>query len=160
MLPTGRASALTLSPPDAAVADVARRQTFGDPGPADLIGSDPQMVKSRLTAGALALMVALGLPVGITAEDTPSPSATPSSAESPSFTVGMTEDIDSANPFTGIAAVSYEIFQMEYPTLTEYYARRLPHRARPRRVVAGVGRPHHLDLQDPARPHVVATACR
>ena len=38
------------------------------------------------------------------------------------LTVGMTEDIDSANPFTGIAAVSYEIFQMEYPTLTEYDA--------------------------------------
>ena len=34
----------------------------------------------------------------------------------------MTTDIDSANPFTGIVAEAYEVFQLMYPTLTEYAA--------------------------------------
>jgi peptide/nickel transport system substrate-binding protein len=38
------------------------------------------------------------------------------------FTVGITQDVDSTNPFTGIAAASFEVYQMMYPTLTEYSA--------------------------------------
>ena len=33
------------------------------------------------------------------------------------FTVGMLADVDSINPFTGILAESYEIFQLQYSTL-------------------------------------------
>ncbi|MGA1668944.1 MAG: ABC transporter substrate-binding protein, partial [Candidatus Nanopelagicales bacterium] len=33
------------------------------------------------------------------------------------FTVGMLADVDSLNPFTGILAESYEIFQLQYATL-------------------------------------------
>lgn len=81
---------------------------------------------TRLLAVTAVATLALGVVLtGSAAADSssPSPSATGASASAKTvFTVGMTEDIDSANPFTGIAAVSYEIFQMEYPTLTEYSA--------------------------------------
>ena len=36
------------------------------------------------------------------------------------FTVGVTEDVDSLNPFTGIDAAAYEIYQLNYDTLTDY----------------------------------------
>lgn len=38
------------------------------------------------------------------------------------FTLGMLGDIDSANPFVGYSGAAYEIFQMEYLTLTQYAA--------------------------------------
>ncbi len=80
------------------------------------------MVKSRLTAGTLALMVALGLPVGIAAaEDTPSPSATPSSGDTV-FRVGVLQDVDSLNPYKGITAAAYEMWGLMYDTLTGYSA--------------------------------------
>jgi peptide/nickel transport system substrate-binding protein len=77
------------------------------------------------TARLLALAAAAALTLGLGATGTAVASGTPSPAagEDPVvFTVGMLGDIDSANPFTGIAAESYEIFQLEYPTLTEYSA--------------------------------------
>ncbi|MCU0299724.1 MAG: ABC transporter substrate-binding protein, partial [Candidatus Nanopelagicales bacterium] len=59
--------------------------------------------------GAIALMVAFP--------------ALPASAEDKTvFTVGITQDVDTTNPFTGIAAASFEAYQMMYPTLTEYSA--------------------------------------
>ena len=36
------------------------------------------------------------------------------------FTVGITQDVDSLNPFTGIAASAYEMYQLQYETLTDY----------------------------------------
>ena len=36
------------------------------------------------------------------------------------FTVGMVGDIDSLNPFTGIESSSYEMYQLNYETLTDY----------------------------------------
>ena len=39
------------------------------------------------------------------------------------FTVGVTQDVDSLNPFTGIASASYEIYQLQYETLTDYAAK-------------------------------------
>ena len=47
------------------------------------------------------------------------PSAVPVAAASQAFTVGITDDVDSLNPFTGIVATSYEMYQLMYPTLTE-----------------------------------------
>ena len=35
------------------------------------------------------------------------------------FTVGMLSDVDSLNPFTGVLAESYEIFQLQYATLMQ-----------------------------------------
>jgi peptide/nickel transport system substrate-binding protein len=83
--------------------------------------------RTRLLAATAATALTAGVVLSGTAyadSSSPSPTAsdTSSTAAPTTFTVGMTEDIDSANPFTGIAAVSYEIFQMEYPTLTEYSA--------------------------------------
>ncbi|NBQ43906.1 MAG: ABC transporter substrate-binding protein, partial [Mycobacteriaceae bacterium] len=52
------------------------------------------------------------------------PVAGPVRAESPKsvFTVGVSQDVDSLNPFVGITAAAYEIWQLVYPTLTQYGA--------------------------------------
>ena len=72
-----------------------------------------------LIGGALAL---LGSAVGVGAAHAESPSPSPAAVAPATLTVGITQDIDSANPFTGIVASAYEIYQMQYPTLTEYSA--------------------------------------
>lgn len=36
------------------------------------------------------------------------------------FTVGIKQDVDSLNPFTGIVSSAYEIYQLNYDTLTDY----------------------------------------
>ena len=47
--------------------------------------------------------------------------AAPAQAEDPVvLTIGIGEDIDSANPFTGLSSLAYEIFTLQYPTLTQY----------------------------------------
>lgn len=38
------------------------------------------------------------------------------------FTVGVAQDVDSLNPFVGVTAAAYEIWQLVYPTLTQYGA--------------------------------------
>ena len=78
---------------------------------------------ARLTVGAAAAALALGLGVTVSAAATSSSSSASPSSSRTVFTVGITADIDSANPFTGIVAEAYEIYQMEYPTLTEYSAK-------------------------------------
>ena len=78
---------------------------------------------ARLLAAAAATSLALGVALtGTASADSSSPSPS-TSAQKTVFTVGITQDIDSANPFTGIVAEAYEIYQMEYPTLTEYSAK-------------------------------------
>lgn len=45
--------------------------------------------------------------------------AAPAQAADPVvFTVGILTDVDSLNPFTGIVAEAYEVYQLQYPTLT------------------------------------------
>lgn len=88
------------------------------------------MRRSRRTsflAASASVVLAAGVALtGSAAAQTGSPSAQPSAVGSAggkvTFTVGTLSDIDSANPFTGIVAEAYEIFQMQYPTLTEYSA--------------------------------------
>ena len=74
-------------------------------------------VIAACAAGALAMGVTAGL-AGAASADSTSP--TPSSGSKSVLTIGTTDDIDSANPFTGYSVAAYEIFQMEYPTLTMY----------------------------------------
>jgi peptide/nickel transport system substrate-binding protein len=72
---------------------------------------------------ALAAVLALATPMAaLAASSTPSPSAAPS-ANRTTLTVGITQDVDSLNPFVGILASSYELFQLNYDTLTEYSAK-------------------------------------
>jgi len=78
-----------------------------------------------LRAAAAALgATALLLPMAaVSAEETPAPSASPGLiAAAPTFTVGITDDVDSMNPFTGIVSTAYEMYQIMYPTLTDYAA--------------------------------------
>jgi peptide/nickel transport system substrate-binding protein len=48
------------------------------------------------------------------------PAGAGSTGEKTTFTVGMTQDVDSLNPFTGIVASAYEMYQLTYDTLTDY----------------------------------------
>jgi len=68
---------------------------------------------ARLVAVIL-FVLGLLLPAGVPAGAEPAKSV---------FTVGVTQDVDSLNPFVGVTAAAYEIFQMVYPTLTEYGAK-------------------------------------
>jgi peptide/nickel transport system substrate-binding protein len=76
----------------------------------------------RYAAGAAAATLLAGLALtGTAAADSGSPSSTASpSGPASVLTIGVTDDIDSANPFIGYSVAAYEIFQMEYPTLTMY----------------------------------------
>jgi peptide/nickel transport system substrate-binding protein len=69
-----------------------------------------------LLAAIVFVVGLLVLATGLSSADEPAP---PKSV----FTVGVTQDVDSLNPFIGIAVASYEIWQMQYPTLTEYGAK-------------------------------------
>jgi peptide/nickel transport system substrate-binding protein len=54
------------------------------------------------------------------------PTALSSADEAPAksvFTVGVVQDVDSLNPFIGVTVAAYEMFQMQYPTLTEWDAK-------------------------------------
>jgi peptide/nickel transport system substrate-binding protein len=58
---------------------------------------------------------------------TPTPSATPTPTPtvkpvhtSTTFTIGVVQDVDSTNPFTGISAAAYEIYQLQYDFLMGY----------------------------------------
>ncbi len=79
--------------------------------------------RARLLAATAAAALATGLaltgPTSTATADSGSPTPSTSTTRTV-FTVGVLQDIDSANPFTGITSAAYEIFQMEYPTLTQY----------------------------------------
>ena len=64
----------------------------------------------RLIAGVAAIAIA-AVPVAV------APQA--QAADPVVFTVGMLSDVDSLNPFTGVLAESYEIFQLQYATLMQ-----------------------------------------
>jgi peptide/nickel transport system substrate-binding protein len=81
------------------------------PGP-----SVPHWIRHRRTVArfaggtAVILAAAIGAPA-VGATPTPAPSKV-------TFTVGILNDVDSLNPFTGIVAESYEVWQTMYDTLT------------------------------------------
>ena len=59
-----------------------------------------------IAAGAIALAPAAAVPQA-------------QAADPVVFTVGMLGDVDSLNPFTGILAEAYEIYQLQYATLMQ-----------------------------------------
>ena len=75
-----------------------------------------------LLASAIAAIVALPLMPASADESGSRPRPRKAPGQKSVFTVGITQDVDSTNPFTGIAAASFEVYQMMYPTLTEYSA--------------------------------------
>src|SRR6476646_9499816 len=69
----------------------------------------------RLVAAAVVALTAAALSlVGGTLP------ASGASGDPTTFTVGITQDVDSLNPFTGIVASAYEMYQLNYDTLTDY----------------------------------------
>ncbi|MEI8056165.1 MAG: ABC transporter substrate-binding protein [Actinomycetes bacterium] len=77
---------------------------------------------TRVISAAAAISLVAGLALTTTAHadsTSPSPSA---AAPKVVFTIGLTTDMDSANPFTGLSSLAYEVFQMQYPLLTQYGA--------------------------------------
>jgi len=76
---------------------------------------------SRTPRRALAALAALFVAAALTAAPLAAGASTaPSSGKKVTFTVGVKQDVDSLNPFTGIASASYEIYQLNYETLTDY----------------------------------------
>jgi len=71
---------------------------------------------ARVVAAIATVVGLLVLSTGLSsAADPPPPKST--------FTVGVVQDVDSLNPFIGITVAAYEMFQMVYPTLTEWDAK-------------------------------------
>ncbi len=71
---------------------------------------------ARIVAAIATVMGLLLLSTGLSsADEAPPPKTT--------FTVGVVQDVDSLNPFIGVTVAAYEMFQMVYPTLTEYGAK-------------------------------------
>ena len=50
------------------------------------------------------------------------PPASAADGEPTIFTIGMLQDVDSLNPFNGIVLEAFEMWQLQYPTLTDYSA--------------------------------------
>ncbi len=71
------------------------------------------------------------------------------------FTVGITQDVDSLNPFTGIVSSAYEIYQLQYETLTDYGAKDFSAAAGAGRELGRLRRRAHLDLPPARRPDLV-----
>lgn len=82
----------------------------------------PQRARRRLAAIAVLALAALGaVPAGgspASATTTPTVTATGAPAGEGTFTVGILNDVDSLNPFTGIVAEAYEVWGTMYDTLT------------------------------------------
>lgn len=79
------------------------------------------MRRPLLLAAALLLLAAA--PPAFAASSSPAPNGSASSAPAHgkrTFTVGLLQDVDSLNPFIGVLASAYEIYQLEYDTLTGY----------------------------------------
>jgi peptide/nickel transport system substrate-binding protein len=78
------------------------------------------LTSARRTRRLAAVMTAavLALPALTAASSAP-----PAQPHLRTLTVGLTQDVDSLNPFVGILSASYEIYQLAYDTLTEYGAK-------------------------------------
>lgn len=70
---------------------------------------------ARLVAALACIVGLLSFATGLSSADEPPPKTV--------FTVGVVQDVDSLNPFIGVTVAAYEMFQMVYPTLTEYGAK-------------------------------------
>jgi peptide/nickel transport system substrate-binding protein len=92
--------------------------------PTDVRPHSRQRRRVRALPVAIALFAVLAPSAALAASTSPSPSSTAAAARPAStLTVGITQDVDSLNPFVGILASSYEIYQMTYDTLTNFSAK-------------------------------------
>lgn len=91
---------------------------MGMPGPAQTLADRRKWCISAVVAftAAFALAVLSAAP-GAQAISSPSSSAR---GQKSTFTVGLKQDLDSLNPFTGITVSAYETFQLNYDQLTDY----------------------------------------
>jgi peptide/nickel transport system substrate-binding protein len=76
-------------------------------------------VPSAVVATAAAVLAVAVLALA-SAAHAASPTPAGTSAKKTTFTVGITQDVDSLNPFTGLVASAYELYQLNYDTLTDY----------------------------------------
>jgi peptide/nickel transport system substrate-binding protein len=72
---------------------------------------------------SIALLAVLAPSAAMAASSSPSPAPSASARPPTTLTIGTTQDVDSLNPFVGILATSYEVYQMTYDTLTGYSAK-------------------------------------
>ena len=70
---------------------------------------------ARLVTAIATVVGLLLLATGLSSADEPPPKSV--------FTVGVVQDVDSLNPFIGVTVAAYEMFQLQYPTLTEWEAK-------------------------------------
>ncbi len=95
------------------------------------IGASIGMSRRRTVAGVASLGLVCALLTsayvgGSAASAAPTPTPTPTAKKvapvrtATTFTVGVLQDVDSANPFTGVTAAAYEMFQLQYDFLTAY----------------------------------------
>lgn len=75
--------------------------------------------RTRVVAAVVAAATVLA-PAAAMADSSSSTPAPAASSAGPVFTVGLTNDVDSMNPFVGIVATSFEVWGMIYDTLTGY----------------------------------------
>ncbi len=85
------------------------------PGPA------PRHRVAAAVCGIAAVVLGVVLPAGGPTGSSDAAAAT--GGDGTTFTVGITQDVDSLNPFTGIVSSAYEIYQLQYETLTDYGAK-------------------------------------
>ncbi len=74
---------------------------------------------------------------------------------STTFTIGVTQDVDSTNPFTGVTAAAYEIYQLDYDFLIGYSETDFSAVPRLAQSWTHIGRRQDLDLPHAARREVV-----
>ncbi len=75
-----------------------------------------------LTAALTALLL-VGAPTAAGALSASTTASPTSSGSGVTFTVGILHDVDSLNPFTGIVAEAFEMYQLIYPTLASNAAK-------------------------------------
>src|SRR6476659_9951522 len=76
----------------------------------------PRLSTAAAGAGVAALLIASALwgTTGSAAATTTTPPTTPTDTTGAAFTIGLTNEVDSFNPFNGIESESYEAWALMY----------------------------------------------
>ncbi len=76
-------------------------------------------------------------------------------ADGGTFTVGLSNEVDSFNPFLGIEATSFEMWALTYDYLIGYSMKDMSPTARPGHRLGDLRRRARLDLPHPRRRDLV-----